>query len=158
VRRLVGVAVLVAVLASCSGDDSSVAKPSTTTTTVTLTPKAAFIAAADVICGSMAGQIKSLGKPSTMEETALYIQERIAINNHARDDLAALHPPADGADVQHAILDAIDGATAKATEAEAAAKRNDTAALGPLLDASRVAGQSANLVADAYGFVACGSR
>lgn len=144
---------LLASLPACGDDDSG----GITTTSTTLSEKAAYIADADTICGQLASEIKALPAPTTIEETGLYLQERIVLATRAREALATLHPPADGNDVQRALLDSLDRSTAKAREALDAAADGDESTLGTLLDEARSLGQASNAAADAYGFDECGS-
>lgn len=154
--RFAALALMLLCLASlpACGDDSG---GGTTTTSTTLSEKAAYIADADTICGQLATEIKALPAPTTIEETGLYLQERVVLATRAREALAALHPPADANDVQQALLDSLDRSTAKVQEALHAAADGDPATLGTLLDEARSLGQASNAEADAYGFDECGS-
>ena len=153
-RRVLLMAVLLALpLGACGDDDGSA--PSTTSTT--LSQKAAYIRDADALCGHLSDDIKSLHAPKSVEDTIVYIQERIVLGTRAREALAELHPPADASEVHQALLDELEQSAAKAGEALEAARRNDIASLGTLLDEARTLGHAANDLADAYGFKDCGS-
>jgi hypothetical protein len=140
-----------ALLGSCDGDSAP------TTTSTTRTAKAAYITDADAICGALASEIRALKAPNSIEETALYLQQRIIIATRAHDALGQLVPPADAIDVHAALLDELERSNAKADEAVDAATAGDADALGPLLDDARTLGHAANAAADAYGFHECGT-
>jgi hypothetical protein len=126
-----------------------------------LSEQAAFIEAADAICGQLTSEIDALEAPTTIEATTLYLQQRIVLASRAREELRALVPPAPpdtGTAVLDALVDALDASNAKATEAVAVASSGNGAQLGPLLDEARDLGHAAIPVADTYGMHECGSE
>lgn len=157
-RRVVTAVMLLCSLVACGDDDTETPTTSMTSSPTTLNVEGTYIVAADRICEQLTTDIAGLHAPTSIEETAVYLQERILLATRARADLAAIDPPAGGEEVHRRLLEALDRSTAKAAEAERAASVGDSSTLAVLLDEARTLGQSAYEAADAYGMHACGSE
>jgi len=116
-----------------------------------------YIRQGEIICAEVNASFEAVAPPDDPSGLSNYLTELLSLAEAARQDFAALVPPADGEDVHVALLESLDTSNEIVEGAIIAAEAGDTVTVEDLMTQAGDASNAANEAADAYGFDACGS-
>lgn len=169
---LAGLCVVLAALAGCGGADSDSTAAETTSADSSGGPltKAEFIEQADAICAEylpeaeeledkgqvLGGEIED-GSDQAREELADLLSQAADSAERQYDQLRALRPPADDAELIDSMLSIAISRTGMTREAVDAIRSSDLTALREIDDRASDAKLEGRAIAHGYGFEVCGT-